>query len=102
MAKTTQNVSKTREGINSLYVTRRDDMGFNTLTIEDVRSAVAMLDSNKPLKKILERIEICKKHWKQLEKEAVFKKSEDWGGLSGVTVVVKPHIKKARLFYKYL
>ncbi len=71
---------------------------------KSVEAAVAELKKLSKPKKILERIELCKKHWKTLEKETVFKENSNpvWGSLSGVRVVIKPYLKKARLYYKYL
>lgn len=73
----------------------------DTLTLDDIVQVVKQLP--KP-ENILERIVLCKKHWKALEKETVFKENSNpiWGSLSGVCVVIKPYIKKARLYYKSL
>ena len=72
---------------------------YEPLTLDDVKKAVDSLP--KPIA-IIERIEICRKHWKELEKHTEIKDcaSDMWGHLSGIQVIIKPYLKKVKLYYK--
>ena len=69
------------------------------LTLDDIKKAMDALP--KPISTI-QRIEICKKHWKMLEKHTEIKSTASpmFGTLSGIQVIIKPYLKKPRIYYK--
>jgi len=70
------------------------------ITIDDIKKAIEKLPEQK---KILARVEICNKHWKKFREYLPLK--EDWketNPLFGVGVVIRPYIKKVKLYFKYL
>jgi len=70
----------------------------DTLTIDDIVKAVDTLP--KPID-IIDHIEICKKHWKELEKHCELRSGDPmWSSLSGIKVVIHPYLRKAKLFYR--
>ena len=70
------------------------------LRFDDVVKAVTQLEAGEPVK-LLERIELCKKHWEQLKKEVPLREScQELSPLFGVRVIVRPYLKKARLYYR--
>lgn len=62
------------------------------ISFESMRKAIELI---KPVKKM--RIEICKKHYKLLQKQLP-KIDSIWGGLSGIPVTIRPYLKKIRMY----
>lgn len=71
----------------------------------DLDSMLEAIKNFPPMPKFPEKVEMCKKHWKQLEKDLKVKdvNINEFGGIGslyGIRIVVKPYLKKARVYYK--
>jgi len=78
---------------------REDEM-----TIESISQAVLLI--KQPYE---QKLEMCRKHWKSLSKELENKSSANpeylkfnVGALGGIPVIIKPYLKKIRLYRRII
>ena len=84
--------------MNSLYQYPEEQ-----LTFKDLKKYIKKLPKETEL---VEKIEICKKHWKELRQHLYMEEVKHegvlrgmMGGISGIVIVVKPYLKKLRFTF---
>ena len=73
------------------------------ITLNDIKKAISLI---KPIPK--QHFEMCKKHWRLLKKELRNKDNSpefmygNLGAFGGIDVIIKPYLKKVRLYTEKL